>query len=138
MAKSSLAFIAPSEQFQVDLGIDESISIEHKQLERYWTSEGFISKNKKKVTFEYLTEIKNNKRLDIKIICTNQIPKSTDQDIQVELLTPSAVNEEQGKIKLNDEAILTWTLQIKASEKLEIPLKYSVMYPKDIRTELDR
>lgn len=137
VAKSHLKFIAPNQTFEVDLGIDENVKIEHKLLNKFWTSEGFISKNKKKVTFEYLTTIENNKGREVKIIASDQIPKSTSEDIQVELLSPQKYNDDNPNIQLSEEAILKWTEVIDSGKKSELSLKYSVMYPKDVRTALD-
>ncbi|MGB0522150.1 MAG: mucoidy inhibitor MuiA family protein [Flammeovirgaceae bacterium] len=135
VAKSQLKFIAPNKEFELDLGIDENISIEFKELKYFWTSEGsIISKNKKKITFEYLLTIQNNKANEVKIKVSDQIPKPTHEELQVELIEPKQGNVD---VNLTEDAIIHWNKQLKSGEEIKLPLKYAVMYPKDVRTELD-
>ena len=68
--------------------------------------------------------MKNNKNQEINIIVLDQVPVSTAEDIEVNVLNISGAkhNLETGEIK--------WEFVLKPVDKKELELKYSVKYPK--------
>lgn len=111
-----------SDTLQISLGRDKNVSINRKKVHDF-TSKQFIG-NKKEVSREWLTTVKNNKSQKINIRILDQIPVSTLEEIEVEVQKKSNAkhDKETGEIKWE------FSLEPRTDKKLE--LKYSVKYPK--------
>ncbi len=129
VAKSSLTLVVPEQEFNVSLGVDESMKVEYKFLKQYEKSEGVFNK-KKKIIYEYNIIITNNKKSPYPIRVIDQIPISSHQDIVVELLEPK-YKEDTNELKKDNTNKLTWEFKINSGEKKIIPLKFSIEYPQD-------
>jgi len=120
--------VAPSEKFSVFLGIDEGIKVEHKLIKKYNLEKGVIGK-KKKVIYEYLITITNNKKSQEELVVWDQFPISSNQQIKVDIIEPN-YKKDSKSLKKNNYNYLEWYFKPKAGEKITIPLKFSVEYPK--------
>jgi len=111
-----------SDTLSFSLGRDKSVII-NRELQKQLTTKQFFG-NKKEETKSWLISVKNNKLQDVDIIIEDQIPVSTLEEIKVTLINISNAkkDDETGK--------LSWTLNLKPSEKKDIDLKYSVKYPR--------
>ncbi len=85
---------------------------------------------KKKFIYEYLFILENKRKSDEILILQDQIPISSHQDICVELMTPK-IEKNKEDLKINNENMLEWRLNLKTREKIEIPFSYSVEYPRN-------
>lgn len=130
VSSSSIDLVAPSEEFWTFLGIDESVKVEHKILRKFH-KEGMIGK-KDTLVYEFLIKITNNKKTEEEIVVWDQLPISNDQNISVKLIEPQ-YKENTDALKKNEENFLEWFYKMKPGAKLEIPLKFSVEYPRDLR-----
>lgn len=128
-----LKMIAPNEKFKISLGIDESIRIKYKQVNKYEKDEGVFSK-KRKIIYEFETKIHNIKKTEEKLIIQDQIPLSTIQQIHVELIEPK-IKEKDENPKINNENKIEWKLNLKPDEEQIIYLKFSVECARDIEIE---
>ena len=73
--------------------------------------------------FEYT--VRNNRKDKISLTVKDQIPLSTDKEIEVEI-------EEQGKGILNQETgIITWNIELGPSETKKFKFGYKIKFPKD-------
>lgn len=105
------------------LGRDKSISIERKRSKEF-SSKKLIGLNQKaSVGWDYA--LKNKKSAAIKIVVEDQIPVSTDKDMEVEVTEIS-----KGSHNINT-GIVTWKFDLKPSETKNFKMIYSVKYPKD-------
>ncbi|MBN1898389.1 MAG: mucoidy inhibitor MuiA family protein [Spirochaetes bacterium] len=129
VANARLELVAPSEEFWTFLGVDEGMKVEHKFLKKYEKGEGVFGK-KKKLIYEYLTEITNNKRSEEELVVWDQLPISNNQDIEVELLEPE-YKKDSPALKMNEYKYLEWYFKVKSKQKIKIPFKFSVAYPRD-------
>lgn len=129
VANSRVNMITPNDKLLISLGIDQSLKVEHKFINKFFRNEGFVSKRNKQY-FEYEINITNNKSTDETVIVQDQLPISNHQDIKVELIEPS-LKEAKYNFKKKEHDVLKWTLNIKSKEKIKISLKYSVEYPKN-------
>ncbi|MGB0929909.1 MAG: mucoidy inhibitor MuiA family protein [Chitinophagales bacterium] len=129
VAKSAIPFTASSANFELGLGIDESVKVEYKTLQNLRKTVGFI-KNKEKMLYAYQTTITNSKKRAIQLTIHNQMPVSNDNDIEVELIEP-VYEEDTDTLKRNDFGHLEWQYVIEAGAKKVIDLKYSVVYHED-------
>jgi len=133
VARTGLPFVPVGGAFEVSLGIDASIHVEHKLLEEFRSKEGLISKREKKM-YVYQTTLKNPKPEEIQIELHERIPKSMDEDIRVELLQPKLPNEtpenpKTAPLYLSEEALLVRRERLPAEEEKQFLLKYTVDYP---------
>jgi len=112
-----------SDTLEISLGRDKKVSVNREKVKDFTTKQ-FIG-NKKEETRSWKTIIKNNKSQAINMIILDQIPVSTNSDIEVNVqnTTGAKHNVETGEIK--------WEFGLKPNEKMEFELKYSVKYPKN-------
>jgi len=129
VANSTLKLIAPTEEFETSLGVDEGIKVEHKLIKKYKKNTGLISK-KNNIVFEYQTIITNNKKHTHKIINYNQLPISQHEDISIELIDPK-YKEDTDDLKINKEKKIAWHFELAPATKKVIDFKFSVESPKD-------
>lgn len=126
VATSSLRTVMSGEKFDLALGADEGISVKHKRVNRFTEDTG-ITNSGKRITYEYLITIQNNKRTTERVIVADQLPISRNEKIVVKQVTPAA-----GELKPTDEGSLKWTLDLKPGEKRELPVKFTIEYPNDV------
>ncbi|MFP4557065.1 MAG: DUF4139 domain-containing protein [Bacteroidales bacterium] len=111
------------------LGVDKAIKVERVRIKDY-KSKKFIG-SKVEETVGWDINIRNGKRVPVKIKISDQIPVSTDRSISVE---PEETTD--GDIN-KDTGMVTWILNLKSSEKRTLKLGYKVQYPKDMRIVLE-
>ncbi len=126
ISTSQLATTMPNGELKLDLGADEAIAVNFKQLRRYTEKTGFTSSSEK-VTYEYLITVKNNKATPEHINVLDHIPVSQDEQISVKLLSPNANKDKQ--FNQDKEGQINWTWTLQPSEKKEATLSFSVEYP---------
>jgi len=112
-----------SDTLDISFGIDNNISVNREKIKDFSQSE-FIGSNKK-ATYAWKLTIRNNKPYAIKAKLIDQVPVSSNKDIQVEALELSGgvMNENTGKV--------SWSIELKPNETKQVILKYSVKSPKD-------
>ncbi|KAK0064422.1 protein F37C4.5 [Biomphalaria pfeifferi] len=140
VAKAEIKAVAPKEEFECSLGVDPSIRVDYKPLNKVSSQSGLISKSNT-TTYEQNIEIKNLHNYAIKIVVRDNLPRSLDEKIKVTLLLPQIDNkhpEKNEKVKLTKSNHLEWDLDIKEMDKVDIVLKYAVEHPasEDIETTL--
>lgn len=108
---------------QISLGIDKNISVKRQLVKKY--NEKKIIGNHRKETRGYEIVVRNKKKYPIDIIIEDQIPLSSLQEIEIELLESSNANYDKTIGKLQ------WKLTLQPDEEKKIQFKFSVKYPKD-------
>ncbi|HKL17685.1 MAG TPA: DUF4139 domain-containing protein, partial [Halalkalibaculum sp.] len=111
------------------MGQDESISIERSRLKEF-TEKNFFG-NRVRETRAWELTVRNNKNRSISLTLVDQIPVSTNEDIEVDL------QERNGASLNEDTGELTWNLSIGAGESVTRQFRYEVEYPsgKQIREQ---
>ncbi len=127
VATSRLDTTMPKEKFELALGADEGIRVEHKRVNKFAEETGMFSKDNR-ITYEYLITIENNKQTAERIIVSDQVPVSRNEKIVVKVQTPPLK-----ELKPDDEGKLKWTLNLQPGEKRELTIKFTVEYPEDIK-----
>jgi len=112
-----------SDTLQLSLGKDKSISVNREKVKDY-TTKKFIG-IKKIESRVWTTTIKNNKNQKINMLIFDQVPVSTNEEIQVE------VQEVSGGEIIPSSGEVKWKFTLEPNDKKEIGLKYSVSYPKN-------
>ena len=123
VGKSTLNVNQLKDTLTISLGTDNSILVKREKRKDF-TSKKVIGANKTD-TFSFLLTIRNNKSNMIKITLNDQIPVSSNSDINVDPIELSGgkIDRQSGEIK--------WEFEIKPQETKQIVLTYSVKYPKD-------
>ncbi len=127
VATSALRTVMPEEKFELALGVDEGISVKHKRVKRFAEDTG-LTNSGKRVTYEYLLTLQNNKKAAVRVVVADQIPVSRNEKIVVKQLAPDAK-----EFKPTAEGALKWTLDLKPGEKRELTVKFSLDHPNDVQ-----
>lgn len=122
VATSGLRTVMSGEKFDLALGVDDGIAIKHKRVQKFTEDTG-LTNSGKRITYEYLITVQNNKKTTERVIVADQVPLSRNEKIVVKLLSPDAKD-----VKPTDEGTLKWTLDLKPGEKRELTVKFTVEY----------
>jgi uncharacterized protein (TIGR02231 family) len=135
VASSSLKTVMPGEKFELQLGVDDGIAIKRRLVNRFAENTGLTSKGRR-VTYDILVTITNNKKTAEHIVFKEPVPVSRQEKIEVALLVPAekevGTKEQPKEVTREEDGKLVWRLDLKPGEKREVPLKISVDYPGDM------
>ncbi len=135
VATSRLKTVMPGERFELALGVDDAIAVKRHLVNRFAEDTG-LTNSGRRVTYEFLVTITNNKKTAERVVFTEAIPVSRDEKIVVKLLTP--LERELGtaaapkEVSREEDGKLVWRLDLKPGEQREIPLKVSIDHPADV------
>ncbi len=122
VGKDRIKAVASGEEFEMYLGVDQNVKVEH-ILKKKET----ISKAKSKTTkvrYTYLISVENFRRGATELRIADRVPVSTMREVKIDKLEFVPEPSEQ-----TDEGLLTWKLQMEHGEKREISIEYVVEYP---------
>ncbi len=126
VATSQLKTVMPAEKFDLALGADEGIAVKHRRVQRFTENTG-LTNSGRRLTYEYLLTIQNNKSAAARIVVSDQIPLSRHEKIVVRQVAPT-----ERELKPDNEGKLKWTLDLKPGEKRELTVKFTVEHPADL------
>ncbi len=107
----------------ISLGRDKRIQIKREKLKDF-SSKSFTGSSKKESnTFE--TTIRNTRKEPIIIIVEDQIPVSTDKEIEIKFLNAEGANYDETTGKL------TWIIKLDAEQSHSMKFSFEVKYPKE-------
>ncbi len=134
VATSALKQVAPGQEFDLYLGVDERVKVERKPLkERVEVSllPGVHGKTKS-TDYEFLTTIENFTGRRIAVTAFDQVPVSDREEIVVESVkqTPSAIEKDTEK-----PGVFRWALDLAPNQKQELKLSYRVRHPVDMQIQ---
>ncbi len=123
VGKTVLDISNAGDTLSISLGRDKNISVNREKV-RDFSSKQFIG-SKQEVTRDWKTTIRNNRSEKVNMTIVDQVPVSTNQEIEVNVQTTGGAekNSQSGEIK--------WNLTIDPGKTQELGLKYSVKYPKN-------
>ena len=123
VGKSVLDVRHISDTLSLSLGRDKSVQVKREKAKELTTKRLFASKKEDSRTWHI--SVRNGKKAPISMILYDQVPVSTNDEIEVttETLSGGNLNKEKGEVK--------WTFKLDPSAKKEIDLKYTVKYPKE-------
>jgi uncharacterized protein (TIGR02231 family) len=123
VGKSSYNGVVTSDTVDFSLGQDKGISIKREKMKDF-SSKKLIGMNQKQSAGFKIT-VRNNKTIPITLNLYDQLPLSTDKDIEIERteLSNAQVDEISGAVY--------WKMQLKPGESKEVKFVYSVKYPKN-------
>lgn len=107
------------------LGTDKRVAVKREKLHDYNTGTKFLGNDVKQI-FTYKLTVKNNQTKPVSMVLKDQYPRSTQKNIEVELLkdtTPWTANKEE-------TGVITWEETLQPGETKVYQISYSVKYPK--------
>jgi uncharacterized protein (TIGR02231 family) len=123
VGKSYIDPNATTDTLNLTLGRDKRVVVKKEKLTDF-SSVKFIG-NTKKQLFTYEITVRNNKKEKLQMLLKDQMPLSTNKDIEVEVL-------ETAQASMNpDNGVLTWKVDLLPGETKKFRISYSVKYPKD-------
>lgn len=129
IGKSLIDISQLSDTLAVSMGEDRNIFIQREKIKDFykWQTVG----SNVVETFAWEITARNTKDVEVGIIIRDQVPVSQNRDISVDVMEVSGgkLNEETG--------IVEWKIKLQPGETHEIPLSYSVKYPKGVDVRLD-
>lgn len=121
---TKLENIAPGQEFQLNLGIDEALKIERELVERQVDKK--LITNLRRTTYGYRLLITNLVNQETNLEITEQLPVSRNEQIKVRLTRSNP------QIQLNEMGILEWVLTIPPEEQREIFYQFTVEHPPEL------
>lgn len=123
VGKTYLNPYSTKDTLSLSMGRDKRIVIKREKVKDNYAIK-LIGSNRKQ-TFTYEISLKNGKAETVDLDLKDQYPVSTDNSMDIELLSSdnAIVDSETG--------ILTWKMKLQPGETKKIRFSYSVKYPKD-------
>jgi uncharacterized protein (TIGR02231 family) len=125
VGETSLVVVAPGEEFEVQLGLDDQIKVERK-LKRRTTSKAMLG-GTRTIDIGYEITVENHRDRKAVVSVHDHIPVSADGDIRVksrETVPPPASTDDLGE--------LTWTLTLPPGESAAISHRFTVEHPAQV------
>lgn len=118
-------FISPTanDTLLLTLGKDKRIQVERKKLKEFCSNSFFGGTKTESVTWEIT--IKNTRKEAVTLTIEDQIPVSTDKEIEVKLTDKGNANLDEATGKL------TWKLDLAPEKSQTIKFSFEVKHPKD-------
>lgn len=114
----------------LSFGRDDKIIVTRKRVEEF--SNKSVIGNSKKDTYAYEIIVKNNRSRDIEMELVDQIPISTDSDIDVSIneISDAKYDETTGE--------LIWKVKLSPGEAKKYTLSFTIKYPKDKKIQVKK
>jgi uncharacterized protein (TIGR02231 family) len=124
---SKLENIAPGQEFNLNLGIDESIKIDRELSERQ-VDKTFLAGNRR-ITYAYRLKITNLLDRVNRIQINDQIPHSRTEQVKVKILKISP------QIQPGELGRLVWELDLAANGRTELNYQFSIEHPEGVKVQ---
>lgn len=132
---SSIDNIAPNEEFDLYLGIDENVKVKRELLEKKVdeTLIAGIPAATKRTVFKYKLTVENYKPKKAALKLFEAMSVSEDDRIKVKI---NQVNPEPTKKDWKDrKGIWLWEFELEPNQKREIIYSYAIEHPRDMQVE---
>lgn len=132
IGKSSIDNIGPGEEFNLYLGIDESVKVKREQISRKVDDVllGGIKSPNIKTTIENKFTVENLKGKQITMHLFEAMPVSQDERIKVKVYDVSQKATDQDWE--DRKGVWRWEFPMKKKQEKEITYKFSVDHPRDV------
>jgi uncharacterized protein (TIGR02231 family) len=122
VGETRLESVAPGEEFEVQLGVDDQIKVERK-LRRRTTSKAVLGSTRT-IDIAYEITVENHRDRKATVSVHDHLPVSTDGDIKVKPRETSPAPD-----STDDLGELTWTLTLPPGESSVIRHRFTVEHP---------
>lgn len=129
LGKTLMDVTNAGDTLNISLGNDKGVIVKRTLIKEN-SQKKFLGSNKTD-TRQYEILVRNNKQQPINIIIEDQLPISTNKEIEID-------NKEYPGAKLDDQTQkLTWQPKLEPKGETKLNFKYSVKYPKERVVNLD-
>jgi uncharacterized protein (TIGR02231 family) len=125
VGRTHLETIAPNEEFEAQLGVDDRVKVERELSGR--TVDKMLIGNTRRTQFAYTITLTNLLAAPARVTVLDQLPVSRHEAIKVKLQDAAPRPAEH-----NDLNILTWELELKPQEKRTLFFAFTVEHPRDM------
>lgn len=125
VGETTLETVAPGEEFELRLGVDDQIRVERK-LSRRSTSKAVIG-GSRTIEIGYEITVENHRTGQARVSVHDHVPVSIDAEIKVRLREASPAPAEQ-----DDLGELTWDLTLPRGEATAIRYRFTVEHPAQV------
>jgi uncharacterized protein (TIGR02231 family) len=132
VGNSSMDLVPAGQKFWTFLGVDQSVSVERKELARREESTGLFGKKTLRTVFDQVFKVKNGKATEIDLVIWDQLPMGDHEDIKVVLEVPKYEKDSES-FKINETKYVEWRHAVKAGEKLDVPYRFAIERPEDMQ-----
>jgi uncharacterized protein (TIGR02231 family) len=132
---SQIKNVAPQEEFDLYLGVDENVKVKRELLEKKVdeTLIANIAATTKRTIYRYKVTLENYKPKNIKAKLFEAIPISQDDRIKVKMDKVSL--EPKEKDYKDKKGVWLWELELAPKEKKEIFFSYVIEHPREMEIE---
>jgi len=116
--------IAPGQEFELSLGIDEGLKIERDLVERQVDKK--LIGNQRRTTYAYRLVITNLRDREAELILAEQLPVSRNEQIKVRLIRSNP------QVQTGDLGILEWSLTLLPQSSQELYYQFTVEHPPEL------
>jgi uncharacterized protein (TIGR02231 family) len=132
VANSSMDLVPAGQEFWTFLGVDQSVSVERKELARREESSGVFGKKTLRTVFDQVFKVKNGKATEIDLVIWDQLPMGDHEDIKVVLEEPKYEKDSES-FKMTETKFVEWRHAVKAGEKRDVPFRFAIERPADMQ-----
>ncbi len=132
VANASMDLVPAGQEFWTFLGVDQSVSVERKELARREESSGVFGKKTLRTVFDQVFKVKNGKATEIDLVIWDQLPMGDHEDIKVVLEEPK-YEKDSTSFKMTETKYVEWRHAVKAGEKLDVPFRFAIERPEDMQ-----
>ncbi|MHC4916736.1 MAG: mucoidy inhibitor MuiA family protein [Planctomycetota bacterium] len=118
---STVAFVAPGEDADFYLGVDESVKVTRKLDDRLSSVRSFGKR--RRVALAYTITVENFKKRAVKVAIEEALPDSQDASIKVRIARFEVEPEK------SERGVTRWVLDVPAGGKRTIPISYTIDAP---------
>jgi uncharacterized protein (TIGR02231 family) len=123
--QTQLDSVAPGEEFEVQLGVDDQVKVERK-LRRRTTSKAVLGSTRT-IDIAYEITVENHRERQAVVSVHDHIPVSTDGDIKVRQRETAPA-----PASADDLGELTWTLTLAPGESAAVRHRFTVEHPAQV------
>jgi uncharacterized protein (TIGR02231 family) len=132
VANASMDLVPAGQEFWTFLGVDQSVSVERKELARREETSGVFGKKTLRTVFDQVFKVKNGKATEIDLVIWDQLPMGDHEDIKVVLEEPK-YEKDSTSFKMNETKYVEWRHAVKAGEKRDVPFRFAIERPEDMQ-----
>ena len=128
VANATLDLVPAGQDFWTYLGVDQSVTVERKELNRRAETSGVFGRKTARTVIDQVFKVSNGKDAEVDLVLWDQLPVTDHEDIKVVLEEP-AYSKDSETLKMNESKFLEWRLSLKGGEKKDVPFRFAVERP---------
>ncbi|KJH73014.1 mucoidy inhibitor MuiA family protein [Aliterella atlantica] len=121
---TQLENIAPNQEFELNLGIDEGLKIERDLIERQVDKKLLV--NQRRITYAYRLKVTNLLEREAKLKLIEQLPVSRNEQVKIRL------NRSNPQIQIGEMGVVEWAIALPPQAQQEFTYQFTIEHPPEI------